>query len=165
MSVQFHIKQMKRYTLATCISKHHSVDVMGHSFDPSVRLICTQDTESSQTKRSGRVIMKSLVLDLGVQPFCLHSSRGTDNEAEEKGGWKIWGWGWSMLGSHWLLHGDGDKLTDKTTEELPVACGHGIMCLFLLEELSDGQQLFQHVLWRKQRANKQWLHYNFHLLG
>lgn len=51
-----------------------------------------------------------------------------------------------MLGSHWLLHGDGDKLTDKTTEELPVACGHGIMCLFLLEELSDGQQLFQHVL-------------------
>lgn len=52
-----------------------------------------------------------------------------------------------MLGSHWLLHGDGDKLTDKMTEEeLPVAVGHGIMRLFLLEELSDGQQLFQHVL-------------------
>lgn len=52
-----------------------------------------------------------------------------------------------MLGSHWLLQEDGDKLTDKMTEvELPVAVGHGIVHLFLLEELSDGQQLFQHVL-------------------
>lgn len=29
---------------------------------------------------------------------------------------------------------------------LPVAVGHGILSLLLLEELRDGQQLFQHVL-------------------
>lgn len=29
---------------------------------------------------------------------------------------------------------------------LPVAVGHGILSLLLLEELSDGQQLFQHML-------------------
>lgn len=34
---------------------------------------------------------------------------------------------------------------------LPVAVGHGILSLLLLEELCDGQQLFQHVL----RENKQ----------
>lgn len=32
--------------------------------------------------------------------------------------------------------------------ELPVAVGHGVVHLFLLEELRDGQQLFQHVLRR-----------------
>lgn len=31
---------------------------------------------------------------------------------------------------------------------LPVAVGHGILSLLLLEELRDGQQLFQHVLRR-----------------
>lgn len=31
---------------------------------------------------------------------------------------------------------------------LPVAVGHGILSLLLLEELCDGQQLFQHVLRR-----------------
>ena len=29
---------------------------------------------------------------------------------------------------------------------LPVAIGHGIVNLLLLQELCDGQQLFQHVL-------------------
>lgn len=29
---------------------------------------------------------------------------------------------------------------------LPVAVGHGILSLLLLEELCDGQELFQHVL-------------------
>lgn len=29
---------------------------------------------------------------------------------------------------------------------LPVAVGHGILSLLLLEELCDGQQLFQHML-------------------
>lgn len=91
MSVQFQIKQMKRYTLATCIQKHYSVDLMGHWLvDPSVKLICTQDTASSQTERFGRVIIKSLVSDFGSPAvlFCsciLHSSRGTDNEARGKG--------------------------------------------------------------------------------
>lgn len=34
---------------------------------------------------------------------------------------------------------------------LPVAVGHGILSLLLLEELCDGQQLFQHMLhMRKQ---------------
>lgn len=33
---------------------------------------------------------------------------------------------------------------------LPVAVGHGIVILFLLKELSDGQQLFQHVLQREK---------------
>lgn len=31
---------------------------------------------------------------------------------------------------------------------LPVAVGHGVLSLLLLEELRDGQQLFQHVLQR-----------------
>lgn len=33
---------------------------------------------------------------------------------------------------------------------LPVAVGHGILSLLLLEELCDGQQLFQHVLRRER---------------
>lgn len=39
---------------------------------------------------------------------------------------------------------------------LPVAVGHGILSLLLLEELCDGQQLFQHVLHKEsERKNKQ----------
>lgn len=34
---------------------------------------------------------------------------------------------------------------------LPVAVGHGILSLLLLEELCDGQQLFQHVLHMRKR--------------
>lgn len=40
-----------------------------------------------------------------------------------------------------------DGVTDREWNmELPVAVGHGILHLLLLEELGDGQQLFQHVL-------------------
>lgn len=40
-----------------------------------------------------------------------------------------------------------DGVTDREQEmELPVAVGHGVLHLFLLEELCDGQQLFQHML-------------------
>lgn len=40
-----------------------------------------------------------------------------------------------------------DGVTDREREmELPVAVGQGILRLFLLEELRDGQQLFQHML-------------------
>lgn len=60
--------------------------------------------------------------------------------------------GGTCWGSHWLLHEDGDKLTNRTTEmELPVAVGHGIVHLFLLEELSDGQQLLQRMLGREEK--------------
>lgn len=34
---------------------------------------------------------------------------------------------------------------------LPVAVGHGVLSLLLLEELCDGQQLFQHVLRDKSK--------------
>lgn len=37
---------------------------------------------------------------------------------------------------------------------LPVAVGHGILSLLLLEELCDGQQLFQHVLHRKKKKKQ-----------
>lgn len=37
---------------------------------------------------------------------------------------------------------------------LPVAVGHGILSLLLLEELCDGQQLFQHVLHRERERKK-----------
>lgn len=36
----------------------------------------------------------------------------------------------------------------KRSAVLPVAVGHGILSLLLLEELCDGQQLFQHMLHR-----------------
>jgi len=35
---------------------------------------------------------------------------------------------------------------------LPAAVGHGVLSLLLLEQLRDGQQLFQHVLQRAKRA-------------
>ena len=34
---------------------------------------------------------------------------------------------------------------------LPVAVGHGILSLLLLEELCDGQQLFQHMLQKRKQ--------------
>lgn len=40
-----------------------------------------------------------------------------------------------------------DGVTDRERGmELPVAVGQGVLRLFLLEELRDGQQLFQHML-------------------
>lgn len=38
---------------------------------------------------------------------------------------------------------------DRRGRELPVAVGHGIVGLLLLQELSNGQQLLQHVLQHK----------------
>lgn len=35
---------------------------------------------------------------------------------------------------------------------LPVAVGHGVLSLLLLEQLRDGQQLFQHVLRRGRKT-------------
>lgn len=37
---------------------------------------------------------------------------------------------------------------ERRSAVLPVAVGHGILSLLLLEELCDGQQLFQHMLQR-----------------
>lgn len=57
-----------------------------------------------------------------------------------------------------MLHSGGGDLTEgwedgrRRSAVLPVAVGHGILSLLLLEELCDGQQLFQHVL---QRGNKE----------
>lgn len=41
---------------------------------------------------------------------------------------------------------DGKVGEEKRSAVLPVAVGHGILSLLLLEELCDGQQLFQHML-------------------
>lgn len=84
MSVQFQIKQMKRYTLATCIQKHYSEDLLGHCLVDMYPRYC------KQSNRYGRVIIKSLVSDFRSPAvlFCscsLHSSCGTDNEAQGKG--------------------------------------------------------------------------------
>lgn len=94
--------------------------------------------------------------------------------------WKVGGDGWNYRTTHdgewWrqkgchgdegsacyissLLHSGGGDLTGgwedgrrrKRSAVLPVAVGHGILSLLLLEELCDGQQLFQHVLRRGNR--------------
>lgn len=61
--------------------------------------------------------------------------------------------GKSMLGlPQGCAHGEGRGLGAKMDKweqwaaVLPVAVGHGILSLLLLEELCDGQQLFQDVL-------------------
>lgn len=41
---------------------------------------------------------------------------------------------------------------ERRSAVLPVAVGHGILSLLLLEELCDGQQLFQHVLRRENTS-------------
>lgn len=47
------------------------------------------------------------------------------------------------------------RQTNRQTEvELPVGVGHGIVHLFLLEELSDGQQFFQYMLHRETEQNQ-----------
>lgn len=57
-----------------------------------------------------------------------------------------------MLGLLWAaLQGGGDLARGwgdgrRGRAVLPVAVGHGILSLLLLEELCDGQQLFQHML-------------------
>lgn len=40
----------------------------------------------------------------------------------------------------------GEEEDGRRSAVLPVAVGHGILSLLLLEELCDGQQLFQHML-------------------
>lgn len=40
---------------------------------------------------------------------------------------------------------------ERRSTVLPVAVGHGILSLPLLEELCDGQQLFQHMLRKGNR--------------
>ncbi len=76
--------------------------------------------------------------------------------------------GWRWRGCHGdegracyvssVLHSGGGDLVEgwddgrmRRSAVLPVAVGHGILSLLLLEELCDGQQLFQHVL---QRGNR-----------
>lgn len=60
-----------------------------------------------------------------------------------------------------MLHSGGGDLTKgwedgrRRSAVLPVAVGHGILSLLLLEELCDGQQLFQHML---QRGNRNLIH-------
>lgn len=59
------------------------------------------------------------------------------------------------------VHGEGRGLGAKMDKweqwatVLPVAVGHGILSLLLLEELCDGQQLFQYVL--NDRKSRKWL--------
>lgn len=57
---------------------------------------------------------------------------------------------WSMLGQvpcvSLCRETKGESKRERRSAVLPVAVGHGIVILFLLKELSDGQQLFQHVL-------------------
>lgn len=55
-----------------------------------------------------------------------------------------------------MLHSGAGDLTEgwedgRRSAVLPVAVGHGILSLLLLEELCDGQQLFQHMLQRGKR--------------
>lgn len=47
---------------------------------------------------------------------------------------------------------DGRVGSWRRSAVLPVAVGHGILSLLLLEELCDGQQLFQHMLHRKNAS-------------
>lgn len=60
---------------------------------------------------------------------------------------------WSMLGqvpcASLCRETKGESKRERRAV-LPVAVGHGIVILFLLKELSDGQQLFQHVLQREK---------------
>lgn len=49
---------------------------------------------------------------------------------------------WAALRATWV---DGMR----RNAVLPVTVGHGILSLLLLEELCDGQQLFQHMLRRR----------------
>lgn len=44
------------------------------------------------------------------------------------------------------LDGRMGRWEERRSAVLPVAVGHGILSLLLLEELCDGQQLFQHML-------------------
>lgn len=44
------------------------------------------------------------------------------------------------------LDGRMGRWEERRSAVLPVAVGHGILSLLLLEELGDGQQLFQHML-------------------
>lgn len=53
----------------------------------------------------------------------------------------------------WVLRSAAGGLTGgwghgRRSAVLPVAVGHGVLSLLLLEELRDGQQLLQHVLRR-----------------
>lgn len=78
----------------------------------------------------------------------------------QDGGW--WWWegsrgdeGSTCYGSSLLrstaggLTGGWEHGSGRRSAVLPVAVGHGILSLLLLEELRDGQQLFQHVLGRR----------------
>lgn len=53
---------------------------------------------------------------------------------------------------------------------LPVAVGHGILSLLLLEELCDGQQLFQYMLQERNKTNqteaafRQYYYYYYYFL-
>lgn len=77
-----------------------------------------------------------------------------------------WWWGQSMLRlllaalwrrrlgagmGRWEVEEEEEEEGGRRSAVLPVAVGHGILSLLLLEELCDGQQLFQHMLhMRKQ---------------
>lgn len=61
---------------------------------------------------------------LGCAPAKETSARGWDDGRRRR-----WMEGWGRGGA-----------------VLPVAVGHGVLSLLLLEQLRDGQQLFQHVL-------------------
>lgn len=68
-----------------------------------------------------------------------------------------------------VLHSGGGDLAegweDGRRGVLPVAVGHGILSLLLLEELCDGQQLFQHMLQRGNRSQISLLRHELSRVG
>lgn len=74
---------------------------------------------------------------------------------------------WSMLGqvpcASLCRETKGESKRERRAV-LPVAVGHGIVILFLLKELSDGQQLFQHVL-QRETWDSNGLQSSWHVFG